>query len=186
MKYQPFIDFTAQGANVQTLMTMYQDLGKAPDMATKITPIVVFMAFSIESYLNSIGSRHIPFWEEIERVLWRTKVNIIYKSVGQKADWGAKHLQFAAAIFKLRDNLAHGKPEQVRGPVVDDQERALAILASADFRPHWYNQLNKAWAMKAKTDFTDLMQTLGALHGLHESDHLSASTGGILVDDENN
>lgn len=186
MKYQPYIDFTAQGANVRTLMAMYGNLGQAPDSAVTVIPIVVFMAFSIESYLNSIGSRRVPFWDEIERLPWRAKVNIIHKSAGDKADWGAKHLQFASTIFKLRDNLAHGKPEKVLGPVVDSQEVAVAILAGADFRPDWYNQLNKAWAMRAKSEFTELMQTLGSLHSLAESDHLASSEGGILQNDESN
>lgn len=184
MKYQAFTSFTAQGANVQTLMSMYATLDDAPDTAVRVIPIVVFIAFSIESYLNSIGARCIPFWDEIERLPWKNKVNILHKSAGLAADWGAQHLQFAASVFKLRDKLAHGKPERVVSPSFDSAEEALRLLAPDALRPVWYSQLNKAWAYKAKLEFTDLMQQLAKMHGLHESDHLLSASSGVIQDDE--
>lgn len=181
MKFQPVVDFTAQGINIRTLMTMFRDLEETTDTVEKIIPLVVFMAFSIESYLNSIGSRRMHVWDEIERVPWRNKVDILHKNAGTTADWGSKHLQFAKEIFKLRDNLAHGKAEATHGPVVDSNEQAMAILMCAEFGPAWYSKLNKVWALNAKTKFTNLMQILAALYELGDSDHLAASVGRILT-----
>lgn len=182
MKYQPYVEFTAQGANVRTLMTMYASLDTAPDTVERVIPIIVFMAFSIEAYLNSVGSRCVPFWDELERLPWRSKVNILHKSTSQKANWGEAHLQFATSVFKLRDNLAHGKPERVLGPSFESWEEAHQHLLARKPQPLWYAQLNKAWAYKAKEQFRELMRYLGELHGLHESDHLAISEGGVARD----
>ncbi len=183
MKYQPYVDFTAQSANIQTLLTMYEGLDRFPDRPEVITPIVVFMAFAVEAYLNTLGFRHIQKWSEIERIPWKAKVEALYKNADSKPDWGSRDLQFCKKLFKLRDLLAHGKPSRWTTDWVDDYEQARAILAFADFQPTWYRQLNKAWAAKAKVAFTSLMAGLGALYGLQESDHLEVSQGGIAVDD---
>ncbi|KJZ43439.1 hypothetical protein [Pseudomonas fluorescens] len=183
MKFQPAVDFTAQGINIRTLMTMFRDFEEVPVTVEKVVPMVVFMAFSIESYLNSIGSRRVKIWDEIERVPWKSKVDILHRNAGVTAVWGDRHLQFAREIFKLRDNLAHGKPEEVLGPMVDCNEQAIAILESADFGPAWYSALNKDWVMKAKSDFTNLMQKLAALYELGDSDHLCAAVGRVITVD---
>jgi hypothetical protein len=51
-------------------------------------------------------------------------------------------------------------------------------------QPDWYTRITKEWVMRAKDRFRLLMLYLGGLFGLHESDHLLSSTGGVLVDDE--
>jgi hypothetical protein len=54
--YQPYSDFTAQSRTVAALMAMYGQLERGGSTRNELTPIVVFLAFSIESYLNSIGA----------------------------------------------------------------------------------------------------------------------------------
>lgn len=182
MTYQPYRDVTAQGMNVQVLMTMLSLIEKGPESAIRVVPAVVFMAFSVEAYLNNIGAKRISYWDELERLPWRKKINILHEVAGRKADWGHSHLQFASTLFSLRDKLAHGKPERILGPVFqnanDAQEFAMRTL-----EPAWFTKLNKAWAMKAKIQFTELMGYLAEMHDLHESDHLLSSTGGLIYDD---
>jgi hypothetical protein len=185
MSYQAYSDFTAQSANIQTLMAMLSDLDKSNDSAVRVIPIVVFMAFSIEAYINSVGARAIPYWGELERLPWKKKLGILHQAAGKTAKWGEGDLQFASSVFNLRDNLAHGKPERVVGPIFETYEEAYEHRQLNRLEPVWWAKLNKAWAVKARVQFNELMKYVAALHSLHESDHLMLATGGMLHDDQN-
>lgn len=183
VRYQAYSDFTAQGKNVAALMGMYAALEREPNIRVELTPIVVFLAFSIESYLNSIGARKIAIWDDLERLPWKQKVSILHKNVNRSPDWGRDPLQFCAEIFKLRDKLAHGKPERVVGPFETSPQVAHRLAISDDLQPDWYAAITREWVIAAKERFWVLMTYLGDLYGLHESDHLLSATGGVLTHD---
>ncbi|MFB8832113.1 hypothetical protein ACE0DR_28690 [Azotobacter sp. CWF10] len=84
------MEFTAQGKAYEALMVMISQLEKKPHSAAELLPVVVFMAFTVEAYLNSLGARKIEFWDEIERIPWRNKVNVLHLHAGKEADWGGK------------------------------------------------------------------------------------------------
>jgi hypothetical protein len=169
-------------------MSMYGQLERDASSQIELTPIVVFLAFSIESYLNSIGGRTLSFWDELERLPWKNKIAILHEAAGKSPEWGKDPLQFASEVFSLRDRLAHGKPERVVGPKFRTEVEAVQYLNSHDvnpaLQPEWYTRITKDWVMRAKERFRLLMLYLGGLFGLHESDHLLTSTGGLLIDDE--
>jgi hypothetical protein len=181
--YQPYSHFTAQSRTVTALFSMYGELERAGDREIDLTPLVVFLAFSVESYLNSIGARKVAIWDELERLPWRKKATILHKAVNQIPDWGQDPLQFAIEIFDLRDRLAHGKPETVFGPVLDDSQEVLKYQLKDGLQPEWYAGITKEWVLHAKERLHCLMTYLGGLFGLHESDYLLANTGGIVTDD---
>lgn len=178
--YRAYLDFTAQSRAVSALMGMYARLENQPHSKEEITPLVVFTAFAIESYLNSIGARKIAFWDDLERLSWRQKVSILHKAVDKQPDWGREPLQFASEVFGLRDKLAHGKPERVLSPTQSTEHAAGELLSSQQLQPDWYRGITREWAFHAKVRFRTLMIYLGALYGLHESDHLLSSSGGIM------
>jgi hypothetical protein len=146
----------------------------------------VFIAFSIESYLNSIGARKLSIWDDLERLSWKKKVSILHKTANRTPDWGSEPLQFAIEIFELRNKLAHGKPEQVFGPIVTNFAAADKLCNSNDLQPDWYRSVTKEWVLEAKERFRLLMIYLGSLFNFHESDHLLSATGGIRIDDGKN
>jgi hypothetical protein len=186
--YQPYSDFTAQSRTVAALMSMYGQLEPGGTSRVELTPIVVFVAFSIESYLNSIGARKLDIWEELERLPWRKKIVILHKTAGRAPLWGKDPLQFATEVFALRDRLAHGKPERIVGPKFRTEAEAARYLGgpqlNSALQPDWYTGITEDWVMTAKERFRLLMVYMGGLFGFHESDHLLTSTGGWLVDAE--
>ncbi|PYO19315.1 MAG: hypothetical protein DMD85_18765, partial [Candidatus Rokuibacteriota bacterium] len=91
--YQPYSDFSAQSRTVAALMSMYAQLERGSSSRIELTPIVVFLAFSIESYLNSLGARKINIWEELERLPWRKKITILHKTAGRAPEWGKDPLR---------------------------------------------------------------------------------------------
>ena len=181
--YQSWSDFTAQSRTVSALMSMYAQLESRAPKQMELTPIVVFLAFSIESYLNSIGARKLEIWDELERLNWKKKVTILHKTAGKSPDWSKDPLQFATEVFALRDKLAHGKSERVVGPVFTNEAEAMTYHRHQDPQPDWYAKITKDWVIEAKERFRHLMIYLGGLFDYHESDHLSISTGGLRVDD---
>lgn len=181
--YQPYSDLTAQSRTVSALMSMYAQLERDSAARIELTPIVVFLAFAIESYLNSIGARQLEIWDELERLPRRKKVAILHKTATRSLDWGKDPMQFAAEVFALRDRLAHGKPERVVGPVFNNPGDANQYLNSQDLQPDWYKKITMEWVMEAKERFRLLMIYLSGLFSLPESDHLLAATGGLLIDD---
>lgn len=181
--YTPYSDFTAQSKTVSALMSMYAQLERDPARRTELTPIVVFLAFAIESYVNSVGARQLAIWDALERLPWRKKIAILHKTAKKPIDWGKDPLQFATEVFALRDRLAHGKAERVVGPVFDNRSDANKFLNTQDLQPAWYSGVTRDWALQAKERFRLLMLYLGGLFDLHESDHLHQATGGLLIDD---
>lgn len=186
MPYYQYTEFTAQSRLVSALMGMYAILEKTPeDTRIDITPFTVFMAFSIESYLNSIGNRKVDYWNQIERISWKKKIEILHVIGKKKPVWGEDPLQFINYLFTLRDKLAHGKPEKIRSEPFQTLTEVQNIDPSYQYQPTWYEKLDREWAFSAKEKFRIAMQYLGSLHGFHESDYLHHSSGGVeVVEDE--
>lgn len=187
--YQPYSDFTAQSQTAGALMSVYAQLERGEPSRIELTPIVVFIAFSIESYLNSIGARKIKIWVELERLPWRKKIVILHKTGDSAPEWVKDPLQFATEVFAPIDRLAHGKSERIVGQKFLTEEEAARYLGGPELnrglQPEWYTEITQNWVIKAKERFRLLMIYLVALSGFHESDHLLGSTGGWLIDNEN-
>ena len=87
---------------------------------------LVFSAFTIEAYLNHLGTKVIPFWSTIERSLSPSKkLEIIAVQLAKPIDYGRRPFQSFKSIFRLRDFLAHGRKEYVA-------EESIQILSDGD------------------------------------------------------
>ncbi|WP_339475251.1 MULTISPECIES: hypothetical protein [unclassified Pseudomonas] len=179
MKYQPYQTVFAHSTNLGVLHAMMRNLKSHPDSPDHIIPPAVFLAFTIEGYLNTLGCEVIPRWTELERLPWKTKITLLHSFAGATPDWSRPPLQFATRIFKIRDHLAHGKPETTRGPCFDLREDAAAYMEEGSFQPKWYTELNKAWINDAYRNLSNLLGYLSELHGFNGEYHLMSAIGGI-------
>ncbi len=176
-KFKPYMEFTAQGKAYEALMLMISQLEKRVHSPAELLPVVVFMAFTVEAYLNSLGARNIEFWDQIERIPWRKKVEVLHLHAGKEFDWGSKPLQYANQLFTLRDKLAHGKPEVIEGPVCATRQEAEEKLLVEMVNPPWLNTLAGGWLGGARDRFRGLMNHLSGLYGLSPADHQLHSQG---------
>lgn len=142
----------------------------------QVLPVVVFMAFTIEAYVNNLGFRHFHDWSEKERKPWKEKLKLLHSRQSKTAEWQSLPLAFAKELFEIRDRLAHGKPERVNGPSFDLMGIAQDHITSSDFDPDWFTSLGPAWYSNAKEQFFILMEYLAELHNLSPTDYLHAST----------
>ena len=176
-QWRVYCKYTAQSQSISALYSLYAHIEQESESRIEMTPFVVFMAFSIEAYLNSIGFRKIKFWKDSEKIPWKTKVEILHLGAGKSSDWASFPLQFCADVFSLRDKLAHGKPEEEYSEWID-VGASIRAGSERDLSPKLSQTVNAKWVKDAKLKFRELMIYLGSLYGYHESDHLSQAVYG--------
>lgn len=164
-KYQPHMEFPAHGKNMQSVSKMLWLLESNISDHYPYTSLVVFEAFTIESYLNTLGWESIEFWSELERLPWKKKVDILHVNSGKKANWSQEPLQFATEIFQIRDKLAHGKPEKVKGDFYATYEEAHNTFGTHILEPKWYKKIDKKWILESRVRFDSLMKYLSDISG---------------------
>jgi hypothetical protein len=171
-----FAEVTAQRRNIQALHALMSAIGVGEPKPAQLIPIIVFMAFSIEAYVNNLGFRYISDWNEKERNPWKDKIKSLHKAKGISASWSSGPLAFASSLFKIRDRLAHGKPEHIEGPSFDSIQEAQNHIASSDFDPDWFSALGTKWYQESQKQFFELLEYLAVLHNLSPTDYMHATT----------
>lgn len=77
---------------------------------------LVFSAFTLEAYLNHIGTELFHDWENFERDYSpRGKLDLICNKLELAPDFSALPYQSFDRVFKLRNLLAHGRTTEVSG-----------------------------------------------------------------------
>lgn len=183
VQWRPYMNFTAQSTALRAFYLMIGRLEKGELSEGEYPSVVVFMAFSLEAYLNTLGARQVTFWSEIERLPWKTKIEILHAVARAKPSWGDGPLQFATRIFKFRDQLAHGKPNRVCGEWVPGAPDGTHSEMHGAMKPSYMKDITAQWILDAAAQFRTLMTYLGGLFGYHEGDHLMSAEGGFEVDD---
>ncbi|CAG0983854.1 hypothetical protein ANRL4_02042 [Anaerolineae bacterium] len=72
----------------------------------------VFCAFAFEAYLNHVGEEEINNWAEIERFSHTDKLKTLAEHLRFNPNKGQRPFQTITSLFKLRDNLAHGRTQK--------------------------------------------------------------------------
>lgn len=173
--FKTHTEFTAQCRAIAALHHLYNLVDPSKKSPSDVVPIAVFMAFSIEAYVNNLGARNLKIWDDLERLPWKTKISILHKERGQEPKWGEGPLKFAVELFKLRDKLAHGKAEKLEGPIFETQNEAFEFIANHDIEPKWFVDLDSAWIDQSKPRFDELMEYLARLFDLSPADYYRKS-----------
>lgn len=181
------VTFTAQSRLIAALHHVYNAVYHTPQSPADLLPIAVFMAFSIEAYLNQLMYENIESWDKHERKPWKEKIELLHKHRGIKADFdNVDALKFASEIFELRNKLAHGKPEPVDGATFSSYQDAEAFILNADMSPDWFKNINSDWledwfGKKADSKFQKIMEYLATLHGLSPTNYFQESSGQVFL-----
>lgn len=182
-QYQPYCDFPAHGKNIEALSRMLWLLSGNNSYPFPLTPIVVFEAFTIESYVNTLGAEKIEIWDDLERLPWKKKISILHKMAKKTPDWGKEPLQFATEVFQIRDCLAHGKPERVEGKLFNTQQEAINVLGTHEMEPEWFKKIDIKWILDSKERLDNLMRYLAGLNDSPPLGYMSGASGGVIAHD---
>jgi len=89
----------------------------------------VFSAFSLEAYLNHLGSQRFKCWEKLERLSVEAKLSLILEDLGKTPDFSRRPFQTVKTLLRLRNQLAHGRTQRV-------EEETIQTLAPSE-RPRY-------------------------------------------------
>ena len=84
---------------------------------------MVFSAFSLEAYLNHLGTSEFPNWVKIERRKSpKQKLEMLTAKKGYSSDFSKPPFETFDKIFKFRKQIAHGRTERVKVEEIQDGE----------------------------------------------------------------
>lgn len=73
---------------------------------------LICTAFSLEAFLNHVGSKKLSCWDTIERRLSpRDKTTLLLELSDSRPEWGREPFQSFGELMDFRNDLAHGKTE---------------------------------------------------------------------------
>jgi len=130
---------------------------------------LAMLAFTVEARFNFLGTKLVTDWDDGCR--FRCKVRDVLKALDVKLDWGAEPYQTVGKLHKLRNLLAHAKPEELavtyEATLTEKQKEALIKPACEyeaylddEFYTKAYDTAETIWKellQKAKIDPADLL-----------------------------
>lgn len=114
---------------------------------------IIFSAFTMEAFLNYMGSCVFDFWEELERHLTSVnKLNVICSQLKIHSDFSERPFQSFVKASNLKNYLNQGK--------IDSYSSTIAPSSAASGRPEWEKQCNPLEARKIYDDMLQIMTIL--------------------------
>lgn len=121
---------------------------------------LVFRAFALEAFLNWLGQLLIPHWKYLERLKPREKVDLLAELVNVKADYGSRPWQIMRDLFGFRNDIAHGKPENLSSETLENLDEFLDGKLGEHIQTDWERFCTEENAVKAKDDVDKIADIL--------------------------
>ena len=127
---------------------------------------IVFIAFTLEAFLNHIGQHIFSSWEDLEKLTPKAKVNIICEKLGIKVNYGVLPWQIIPEILGIRNKIAHGKSsllkEEAVIPHTDNYDEIMHMILLAD----WQKYTSRANAERAQTEIEKVLTEIFKKSGI--------------------
>lgn len=118
---------------------------------------LVFRAFALEAFLNWIGKQLIPHWEYLERLSPRQKLDLLLDLVSVQPNFGERPWQIIKELFGFRNDIAHGKPENIRSEAEEKVDGLLDSKLGEFIRTDWEKFCTEANAVRAMEDVLEIV-----------------------------
>ena len=130
--------------------------------------VILLAAFKLEAYLNHVGERLFPYWNEMESLSIKSKLEIIRQHVGLPNTNGERPFQTITPLFRFRNAIAHGKSEFLE----TDTEETGTIEELRRRKPltKWEEWNTLEFAERATSDINDVIEALHSAAGLNADD----------------
>jgi hypothetical protein len=87
-----------------------------------------FCAFTLEGYLNWLGSEKVEHWKELERISPIQKLLVITSFLGIEIDRSHRPFSSFKGVFSFRNNfIAHGKADSVATTFLQGSEPIIPV-----------------------------------------------------------
>ena len=144
---------------------------------------LILLAFAIEAQINFLGTKlHVPKWKERDR--FDDKRRQLFRHLQLKPDMQKRPYSVIEKLKKLRDSMAHGKPQFVeideRREIDQDDDPVPNIQAewvvrcNESFAREAYEDVRKIWdEMLEKSKLVRFFTVSGASHSIKFIEKLS-------------
>jgi hypothetical protein len=134
---------------------------RAEASAHQFRASLVFTAFTLEAYLNHVGSKVFRSWEDFEQCIGpKQKLNLIGEHLDVTINYGIRPWQIMKELFNFRNAIAHGKSENLKPPPkvvsADRKEPAEDWFA----KTHWEAFGTQKNAVRARADVENLVEKI--------------------------
>ena len=137
---------------------------------------LMLTTFSFEAYLNHLGTRLIPYWEQLDRLSWQKKFQVILTHLKHSPDLSKPPYQTLFGLFLFRNAIAHGRDaKESFGPevkLIDDE----TFKAHELIKTKWEEICTPEWAQKALTDIKEIIEELHRVAGLKAFELMSSES----------
>ena len=130
--------------------------------------VILLAAFKLEAYLNHVGELLFPYWNEMESLSIRSKLEIIRQHVGLPNTNGARPFQTITPLFRFRNAIAHGKSEFLETGT--EETGTIEELRRRKPLTKWEEWNTLEFAVRATADINDVIETIHAAAGLNSDD----------------
>jgi len=115
---------------------------------------LVFTAFTFEAFLNHIGSKVYFCWDDLEKLSPKEKLNVISEKIELKVDYGIRPWQSITELFQFRNDIAHGKNQNISISKTESLEKHNKNSSPLKFRAEtrWEKYCTRINAEKARQD----------------------------------
>lgn len=123
---------------------------------------LVFSAFTLEAFLNSLGPKVYPVWSEIARIGPLEKLKVLAHFLSYELDFGKRPHQTVTELVKFRNSVAHGRDEIItlNGREVPRQKRNISYTLMV--KSEWVKYCKVANAKRAYEDVGQLAEGLAS------------------------
>jgi len=148
---------------------------------------LIFTAFTLEAYLNHIGSKTFSCWEALERLSPKEKLNVIAERLNVVIDYGKRPWQIMKKLFQFRNDIAHGKSIKVKfEKILPLDEHSNDAFDELFERTRWEKYCTEKNAVRAREDVEAIVEIIHKAAGLEDDLPFVSGfqVGGATVVDE--
>lgn len=126
---------------------------------------LMFSAFTLEAYMNHLGSAKIEYWNEIESIRYLDKLKVLYLNLGLEFDKSRRPLQTIISLVKFRNLMAHGKTENITATTVINTPTPSYEQKYGAMEATWEKFCNAVDAQKVFDDVSEIVELLNKIAG---------------------
>jgi hypothetical protein len=115
---------------------------------------ITFSAFTLEAYMNWLGTKLFPHWQYLERLSPNEKLALIADQLHLVVNKGIKPWQTMRELFAFRNSIVHGKPESLASPGASSKKGDFLIRAD------WETFITLDNASRVREDVEKMIETL--------------------------
>src|SRR5690606_18990542 len=134
---------------------------------------LLLRAFTFEAYLNHLGAKLLPFWDNVDSIRVMDKYAVLCGHLKIQPNMGVRPYQTLRNLFKYRNSIAHGKSVILR--------ETKEVSSSSEPHEHtpkadWEEYATQENAERAQADVSEIVKELHKTAGLGDHPFMHAAS----------